>query len=67
LFDLEADPRESRSVAEAPEYRRQRDAFHVELTRHFADLGAPPIEEWRSTTKQKLPEESRLLGPALRK
>ena len=67
LFDLEADPRESRSVAEAPEYRRQRDAFHVELTRHFADLGAPPIAEWRSTTKQKLPEESRLLGPALRK
>jgi choline-sulfatase len=65
LFDLEADPGETRSVAAEPEYRRQRDAFHTELTRYFADHGAPPIEEWRSTTRQKLPAESRRLGPAL--
>jgi choline-sulfatase len=60
LFDLEADPGETRSVADRPEYRAQRNALHAELTGYFAQQGAPPIEAWRSTTKQKLPEESRL-------
>ncbi len=67
MFDLEADPGETRSVAESPEYRGQREAFHNELTRYFSDQGAPPIEEWRSTTRQVLPAESQQLGPALRK
>jgi choline-sulfatase len=58
LFDLEADPGETRDVSRDPAYRRQRDAFHSELTSYFAEHGAPPIEEWRKTTRQKLPAES---------
>jgi arylsulfatase A-like enzyme len=58
LFDLEADPGETRDVSRDPAYQKQRSAFHVELTRYFADHGAPPIEEWQKTTKQRLPEEN---------
>jgi arylsulfatase A-like enzyme len=64
MFDLEADPAETRNVIDVPEYRQQRDAFHRELTRYFAEQGAPPLEEWRSTTKQALPAESLRKGPA---
>jgi arylsulfatase A-like enzyme len=57
MFDLEADPGETRSVADNPNYRKQRDAFHTELTKFFADNGAPPLQEWRKTTKQRLAAE----------
>jgi choline-sulfatase len=58
LFDLEADPGETRDVAAAAAYQQQREVFHRELTRFFEKQGAPPIEEWKSTTKQKLPAEN---------
>jgi arylsulfatase A-like enzyme len=56
LFDLEADPPESKNVFDDPAYRRQRDAFHKELTGYFQGLAAPPLEEWRTTMKQKMTE-----------
>jgi choline-sulfatase len=65
IFDMETDPGETLDVSTKAAYRRQRDGFHSELTRYFADRGAPPIEEWRNTTRQKLPSESARLGPAL--
>jgi len=58
LFDLEADPGETRDVSAETNYRKQRDEFHRELTGYFAAQGAPPIEEWRRTTKQTLPPEN---------
>jgi len=64
MFDLEADRGETRNVIDAPEYRTQREAFHGELTKYFEDQGAPPLEDWRSTTKQTLPAESSKKGPA---
>jgi arylsulfatase A-like enzyme len=63
LFDLEADPGESHNAADDPAYRAQREAFHKELTRSFSI----PIEDWRKSTRQKLPSESQRLGPALSK
>jgi arylsulfatase A-like enzyme len=64
MFDLEADRGETRNVADDRAYRSQREAFHKELTTWFRDAGAPPLEEWRSTTRQKLPSESAQRGPA---
>jgi arylsulfatase A-like enzyme len=58
MFDLEADPGEARDVANLPVYRKQREAFHAELTQYFAAMGAPAIEDWQSTTKQMLPTEN---------
>lgn len=55
LYDIEADPSESRNLIDDPAYRKQRDSFHTEVTNSFHALGAPPLEEWRSTTRQHLP------------
>jgi choline-sulfatase len=65
MFDLEADPGETRDVSRDPQHRRQREALHTELTRYFADNGAPPIEDWRKSTHQKLPAESARRGPGI--
>lgn len=59
MFDLEADPGETRNVIDDPAYRRQRDALQSDLSRFFHDAGAPPLEQWRSTTTQKISEERR--------
>jgi arylsulfatase A-like enzyme len=58
LFDLEADPGETRDVSGDGAYRQPREVFHRELTEFFKNQGAPPIEEWKRTTKQKLPAEN---------
>ncbi len=65
MYDLEADPRETRNVLADPVHATQRQSLHEELTRYFAQQGAPPLEEWRRTTKQSLPDESRGFGPAI--
>jgi len=62
LYDLNNDPREEQNVIDDPAYREQRDSLKRELELYFARIGAPPISEWRSTTKQKLPWESELRG-----
>ena len=46
LFDLEADPGETRSVAERPEYRRQREAFHAEVTEFALRVGERTPEDF---------------------
>jgi len=61
---LEADPRETRNLLEDPTYQRQRAALHRELTAFFQKAGAPPLQDWRSTTQQHLPSESATRGPA---
>jgi arylsulfatase A-like enzyme len=59
LFDLEADPGEARNVIDDPAYQAQLKAFRAELAGFFRQAGAPPLEEWRSTTKQQLTVYSR--------
>ncbi|MCL4401503.1 MAG: sulfatase-like hydrolase/transferase [Acidobacteria bacterium] len=55
LFDLENDPGETHNVIADPAYRRVLAGFRAELAGFFRQAGAPPIEDWHSTTKQKLP------------
>jgi len=55
LFDIEADPGETRSVANDPSYKKQLEALRQDLTGFFQKAGAPPLAEWRKTTTQKLP------------
>ena len=59
LYDIEADPGETRNIIDDPSHRKQREALERELNGFFAQAGAPPIEDWRRTTKQKLPAYSR--------
>ncbi|HLJ18505.1 MAG TPA: sulfatase-like hydrolase/transferase [Bryobacteraceae bacterium] len=54
LYDLEDDPGEKRNRLDDPAYRKQRDALRADLTRFFLRNGAPPIEQWHSTTTQHL-------------
>jgi choline-sulfatase len=54
LYDLEADPGEKRNVIAEPGYQKVVASLRSELGGFFAASGAPPIEQWRSTTKQKL-------------
>lgn len=54
LYDLEADPGETRNVIADPSYRRTLEALRRELAQFFERLGAPPLADWRSTTQQKL-------------
>ncbi len=54
LFDLEADPGETRNVIDDPAYQAQLQAFRTELADFFQRAGAPPLEQWRSTTSQEL-------------
>jgi arylsulfatase A-like enzyme len=54
LFDLEADPGETRNVIEEPAYREQLKALRADLAEFFQRAGAPPLEQWRSTTIQEL-------------
>jgi len=37
-----------------PAYRRQLEALRAELASFFEGVGAPPLSEWRSTTRQEL-------------
>jgi len=55
LFDLEADPGESRNVISDPAYARVLSGLRTELAQSFRRLGAPPVSDWATTTKQKLP------------
>ncbi|MCX6623843.1 MAG: sulfatase-like hydrolase/transferase [Acidobacteria bacterium] len=54
MFDLERDPGETASVLDDPARRLQAAALKQDLDRFFAQAGAPPIAQWRQTTKQKL-------------
>lgn len=54
LYDLEADPGEKNNVIGDPAYRKVLAGAREDLARFFKSAGAPPIEDWRSTTKQNL-------------
>ncbi|MBI1786624.1 MAG: sulfatase-like hydrolase/transferase [Acidobacteria bacterium] len=54
LYDLEADAGESHNAIGEAGYQKQLAAFRTELAGFFGGAGAPPIEEWRSTTRQNL-------------
>jgi arylsulfatase A-like enzyme len=54
LYDLEADPGERRNLLDDPSYRGRLDALRADLGRFFRRAGAPPLEQWRSTTRQEL-------------
>jgi choline-sulfatase len=62
MYDLETDPGEAVNILGDPAYRAQRQALHAEVAGFFYSLHAPPIDEWRSTTRQKLPAETSQLG-----
>ncbi len=59
LFDLETDAEERRSVLDDPRHRKQVAELRSRLHGFFQGVGAPPIEEWRGTTTQHLPEYGR--------
>ncbi len=54
LYDLEGDPGELKNVVDDPNHAKEKKALQARLHGFFQKVGAPPIEQWRSTTKQKL-------------
>jgi arylsulfatase A-like enzyme len=58
LFDLEDDPGEVVNRIGAPQYREQARELRTRLHAYFHAAGAPPLEDWRSTTKQVLPTDT---------
>ncbi len=55
LFDLEIDAGEAINRIGAPDYRDRTAALRSRLHRFFDEAGAPPLDDWRSTTTQNLP------------
>jgi len=54
LYDLEADPGETRNVIGEAGYQKVLASLRSELAGWFRAAGAPPLEDWRSTTRQEL-------------
>lgn len=54
LYDLEADPGETRNVIDDPSYSKQLAGLRADLSSFFQKAGAQPIEDWRTTTSQEL-------------
>lgn len=52
MYDLEADPGETRNVYDDPAHRKQRDALRTDMDSFFKKRGAPDIEDWRKTVRQ---------------
>lgn len=59
LFDLEADPGETKNVIDDPRHRRQLEALRADLHRFFGRLNAPPIDDWRKAMVQQWEAYSR--------
>jgi arylsulfatase A-like enzyme len=55
LFDLASDPGERRNVLDEPRGRAASASLKRELDGFFRRLGAPPLDDWRSTTRQQIP------------
>jgi arylsulfatase A-like enzyme len=60
LFDLEADPGETRNLIADPAYARTLAEVRADLAGFFRERGAPPLEQWRSTIRQKMTEYQRV-------
>jgi len=54
MFDLEKDPGERHDIIAEPARARERQALQSRLHQFFDKMGAPPLADWRSTTKQDL-------------
>ena len=54
MYDLETDPGERKNVIDDPKHAKERAALQARLHNYFNKAGAPPIEQWRSTTTQRL-------------
>jgi choline-sulfatase len=54
FFDLEADPGETRNAINDAAQQAQVRELARELAEFFRRSGAPPIEQWRTTTKQNM-------------
>ena len=54
FYDLAADPLERRNLAREAKHTGAAARFRDELDTWFAQRGAPPIEDWRSTAKNVL-------------
>ncbi len=54
LYDLEADPGEKTNRIDDPAYGRRLAALRKDLEAFFRRAGAPPLEDWKSTTDQQL-------------
>lgn len=55
LFDLRHDRWERRNVIGWRQHQAVLDDLRLRLHAFFEKAGAPPIEDWRSTARQKLP------------
>jgi choline-sulfatase len=55
LYDLEADPGETENVIGDAAYAKPLASMRADAARFFGERGAPPLADWRSTTKQILP------------
>jgi arylsulfatase A-like enzyme len=58
LFDLEADPSEEVNLIGDRRYRDRLTHLRLRLRSFFEKAGAPPLADWRSTTRQKIPIDS---------
>jgi arylsulfatase A-like enzyme len=54
LYDLEADPGETRNLISDPEQAGQLRGLRSDLESFFRRAGAPALEDWRKTTQQEL-------------
>lgn len=59
FFDLERDPGETRNALSDPAYRDQVNSLRRDLHDFFQKAGAPPLSDWRKTTRQNLPTYTR--------
>ncbi len=59
MYDLETDPGELKNVIDDAPHSKEKKALQTRLHSFFARNGAPPIEQWRGTTKQSLAVYSR--------
>ncbi len=58
LYDLEADPGETKNRYDDPAFARQRMALQADLERFFSRSGAPRLESWRENVRQNLTKYS---------
>jgi arylsulfatase A-like enzyme len=54
FYDLEKDPGETVNRIEDAAYVKEIEGFRADLEKWFQNAGAPPIGDWKSTTKQNL-------------
>jgi len=59
FFDLKADPGELTNKLADPSKAREVAALRDDLHTWFAKIGAPPLSEWRGTTRQNLTKYTR--------